>query len=65
MLNKLHITDTESKIWFNSPDSNAQSHKKNQGFAKKFPGLWTRASESGLLNQIFDLVSVILSLFNI
>jgi hypothetical protein len=40
----------------NSQEENA---KKNQGFAKTFPSLWTRASESGQLNQIFDSVSII------
>jgi hypothetical protein len=27
MLNNLHITDTESNIWFYSPDSDARVHK--------------------------------------
>jgi hypothetical protein len=29
MLKKLHTTDTESKIWFNSPDSDARVHAGN------------------------------------
>jgi hypothetical protein len=33
--------------------------KKKSRICKKFPALWTRASESGLFNQIFDSVSVI------
>jgi hypothetical protein len=64
MLNQLHITDTESKILSNSPESDARVHK-----ALWTPTLWTstlwtstlwtRASESGHLDKIFDSVSVI------
>jgi hypothetical protein len=36
-----------------------KNKKKKKEFAKKFPVLWTRASRSGLLNQIFHSVSVI------
>jgi hypothetical protein len=35
------------------------NEKKIQGFSKTFPALWTRVLEFGLLNQIFDSVSVI------
>jgi hypothetical protein len=33
MLNKLHITDTESKIWFNNPDSDARVYEAGNVFA--------------------------------
>jgi hypothetical protein len=39
--------------------------KKKLIFNKKFPALWTRASESGQLFQIFDPVSVIWGMCNI
>jgi hypothetical protein len=32
MFNKLHITDTESKIWFNSPNSDARVHNARNVF---------------------------------
>jgi hypothetical protein len=33
--------------------------KKKLSFRKKFPALWTCASESGHLVQIFDSVSIV------
>jgi hypothetical protein len=43
----------------NGGQRNSQKMKKNLRFHKKFLALWTRASESGHLVQIFDSVSVI------
>jgi hypothetical protein len=45
--------------------SQKENEKKKLRFHKKFPALWTRASESGHLVQIFDSVSVIWGLFSI
>jgi hypothetical protein len=42
-----------------------EENKKKLRICKKNPALWTRASEPGLLNQIFDSVSVIWSFLNI
>jgi hypothetical protein len=42
-----------------------EEYEKKKSFHKKFPALWTLASESGHLVQIFGSVSVILGLFNI
>jgi hypothetical protein len=36
-----------------------EENQKKLRFHKKFPALWTRASDSGHLVQIFDSVSVI------
>jgi hypothetical protein len=33
MFNKLHITDTDSKIWFKSPEFDARVHKAGYFFA--------------------------------
>jgi transcriptional regulator of acetoin/glycerol metabolism len=46
----------------NSQEENERKFKISQ---KKIPALWSRASESGHLVQIFDSVSVIWGLFNI
>jgi hypothetical protein len=40
-------------------NSQEEREKITKGLQKKNPALWTRASESGLLNQIFASVSVI------
>jgi hypothetical protein len=42
-----------------------EENEKNLRLHKKIPVLWTRASVSGHLVQIFDSVSVIWGLFNI
>jgi hypothetical protein len=42
-----------------------EENEKKLRFYKKIIALWTRASESGYLVQIFDSVSVMWSLFNI
>jgi hypothetical protein len=56
----------EKKFVENAGQRNSQEeNKKKLRFHKKFPALWTRASESGPLVQIFDSVSVIWGLFNI
>jgi hypothetical protein len=44
---------------------NCKMKKKIQGFAKKNPALCARASESGLLKQIFDSEAIIWGLFSI
>jgi hypothetical protein len=41
------------------------SQEENEKKTRKIPALRTRASDSGLLNQIFDSVSIICSFFNI
>jgi hypothetical protein len=56
----------EKKFVENGGQRNSQEkNEKKLRFHKKFPALWTRASESRHLVQIFDSVSVIWGLFNI
>jgi hypothetical protein len=56
MLNKLHIKDTDSKIWFNSSEYDARVYKAGYLFCKSLDqGFF----DSGHLVQIFDSVSII------
>jgi hypothetical protein len=42
-----------------------EENEKKLKISQKYPALWSRASESGHLVQIYDSVSVIWGLFNI
>jgi hypothetical protein len=62
----LSLFNKEKKIVENGGQRNSQEeNEKKIRFHKKFLALWTRASESGHLVQIFDSVSVIWGFFNI
>jgi hypothetical protein len=56
------------EIFFAENDGQRNSQEENEkklGLHKKFPALWTCASESRHLVQIFDSESVIKGMFNI
>jgi hypothetical protein len=58
-------TQKLNKEQFSNKFSDKNENEFFLGVHKKIPALWTRASESGHLVQMFDSVSVIWSLFNI
>jgi hypothetical protein len=61
MLNKLHITVSGLKIWFNSQDSDARVHKTGNFFAiqeeneKKFKISTKNFLHGGLVHRSLDI----------